>query len=165
MIFLDFDGVLFDTESNLFGKEYLEKKDEKNFDKHFYIANIDWYKLIKESNEINNAISILKSLRKDIIMLTKVNSYENEARAKVRVFRENGLNNTFIFVPYNKKKTEIVSAEGNILIDDTVHNLEDWEKDKGYPIFFNKENKDVDGWNRVNTKYKKINTLEYLKTL
>ena len=98
-------------------------------------------------------------------MLTKVNSYENEARAKVRIFREKGLNNNFIFVPYDKKKTEIVSAKGNILIDDTVHNLEDWDNDNGIPIFFNKDNNDIDGWDRINTKYKKINSLEYLKTL
>ena len=149
----------------LFDKRYEEIKNNAFFDKQKYIADIDWYKLIKESKEINNSLTILKNIKKEIITLTKVNSYENEARAKVRIFRENGLDNTFIFVPYDKRKTEIVSAKGNILIDDTVHNLEDWELDEGIPIFFNKHYKDIDGWDRKNTKYKKIKSLEYLKTL
>ena len=165
MIFLDFDGVVVDTEVNLFDERYEKAKLLDGFDKHVYIATIDWYKLIKDSREINDAINILKNIKKDIIMLTKVNSYENEAKAKVSFFRDNGLNNTFIFVPYDKKKTEIVGAENNLLIDDTVHNLEDWENDKGIPIFFNKDNNDIDGWDRVNTKYKKIKSLDYLNTL
>ena len=47
MIFLDFDGVMFDTEVNLFGENYQIAKKSVNFDKHTYIANIDWYKLIQ----------------------------------------------------------------------------------------------------------------------
>lgn len=55
-----------------------------------------------------------------------------------------------------------MSARGNILIDDKVYNLEQWEECGGIPIFFNKDNSDYDVRVNKNIKYKKINSLNIL---
>lgn len=160
--YIDFDGVVFDTDKLLFDSNYYKAKLDKDFNKQKYVQNIDWYNLILNSEEINNAIKILKELKKSII-LTKVNSLNNEGVAKIRILRELEIKNNIILVPFICKKTDIVDAYGNVLVDDTVHNLDDWKKDKGIPIFFNKDNLDIDNWNNVNKEYKKIKSLEYLK--
>lgn len=160
--YVDFDGVVFDTETILFDENYYKAKLDSNFDKNKYVQSIDWYDIIKNSKEINDAIKILKEL-KECIILTKVNSLYNEANAKIRIIRELELKNNIILVPFNLKKTDIVDAEGNILVDDTVHNLEDWKLNKGIPLFFSQDGRDFDNWDRKNTEFKKIRSLEYLK--
>ena len=162
--YIDFDGVVFDTETLLFDKNYYEAKKLPGFDKQAYVRDLDWYELITRSKEINEAIKILKELKQSII-LTKVNSLYNEAYAKIRILRELDIKNDIILVPFCCKKTDIVESSGNILVDDTVHNLDDWEQARGIPIFFNKDNKDMDNWFNTNTKYPKIKSLEYLKEI
>ncbi len=162
--YVDFDGVIFDTEKLLFDENYYKAMLKKDFDKVRYLQSIDWYNLIKNSKEINNSLSILREL-KDVIILTKINSLDNEGVAKIRILRELDIKNNVILVPFNLKKTEVVDAKNNILVDDAVYNLDDWNKDGGTPIFFNKDNLDRDNWDVINTKYKKINSLEYLKQL
>lgn len=114
---------------------------------------------------INDAINILKSLKRDITILTKVHSMENEGVTKIKFLRNLGIQNNIILVPYPFRKTEIVIAKNNILIDDTVHNLDDWFMEGGMPIYFNKDNLDIDGWHRENKNYQKIKSLEYLKNI
>ena len=163
--YIDFDGVIFNTEDLLFDDNYYKAKLDSNFDKMKYVQDLDWYNLIKKSEEINDAISILKELKNKVKILTKVNSLENEAVAKVKILRELGVTSDIILVPFYLKKTDIVDAYENVLVDDTVHNLDDWYNNGGIPIFFNKDDKDIDGWFKENTKYKKIKTLEYIKEL
>ena len=38
------------------------------------------------------------------------------------------------------KKTDMVDACGNILVDDSLKNLDDWSNDNGIPIFFDINN-------------------------
>jgi len=160
--YVDFDGVVFDTEKILFDDNYYKMKLDPDFDKTQYVQNIDWYELISKSEEINNAINILRELKRTVKILTKVNSLDNEAKAKVRILRELDIKSDILLVPFNLKKTDIVDAEGNILVDDTIHNLEDWEQARGIPIFFNKDYLDLDNWDRKNTKYRKVKSLEFL---
>ena len=68
-----------------------------------------------------------------------------------------------ILVPYLVKKTDVVDAEGNILLDDAVFNLEEWEETKGIPIFFDNYGNNIDGWGVPNKKYVRTRTLEILK--
>lgn len=161
-IYIDFDGVLFDIEDLLFEEYKILKAKGIKVDKLKYMQNKDWEELINKSEIINNAIEILRGL-KEAAILTKVHSMENEAVAKIRKLRSLGISNEVIICPFQLKKSEIVCAKDNILVDDTIHNLEDWEEKGGIPIFFNKNNSDIDGWNQVNTKYPKIKSLEYLK--
>lgn len=162
-IYIDFDGVIFDTETLLFGKEYKQAKLDPNFDSIKYVHNLNWYDMILKSKEINNSISLLKEFKTKVEILTKINTLDNEATAKIRILRSLGIKSNIILVPFNLKKTDVVDAKNNILIDDTVHNLDDWKLNNGIPIYFNKDNCDLDNWDNINTKYKKIKSLEYLK--
>lgn len=161
-VYIDFDEVLFATEDLLF-EEYKSLKSQGiKVDKLNYMKNKNWEELLNKSEIINNAIEILKDL-KEAAILTKVHSMENEAVAKIKKLRSLGISNEVILCPFAFKKSEIVPAKGNILVDDTIHNLDDWEEKGGIPIFFSKNNSNIDGWNNTNTKYPKIKSLEYLK--
>lgn len=161
-IYIDFDGVIFDTINYLFDENYYKMKQDPNFDTQEYVTNADWYNLILKSGEINDSISILKEL-KEALILTKVNSLFNEGASKVKVLRELGVKNDIILVPFCFKKTEIVGAKGNILVDDTVHNLDEWEEKGGIPLFFNGHGKDIDDYGKINTRHRKIKSLASLK--
>lgn len=160
MNYIDFDQVILATEEELF-KEYLEKKAQGiKLDKQKYLEEFDWDWLVFNSEVIADSIKIIKSVPNDKI-LTKVHSLK-EASAKIKFLRANNVTNEIIIVPGNHKKTDLVSAKGNILIDDAVHNLDDWSNAGGIAYFFNKDNLDTDNWGVTNTKYKKINNLKIL---
>lgn len=130
-----------------------------------YIQEINWKETLSKAEVINDSINILKELKKEITILTKINTLDNEGIAKINFLREHGIKNDVILVPFNLKKTDVVNARNNLLIDDTVHNLDDWNGMGGIPIFFNKDDLDMDNWFNTNTKYKKIKCLDYLKTI
>ncbi len=161
-VYIDFDEVLFATEDLLFEEYKVLKSQGIKVDKLNYMQNKNWEELLNKAEIINKGIEILKEL-KEAAILTKVHSMENEAVAKIKKLRSLGISNEVILCPFAFKKSEIVPAKGNVLVDDTIHNLEDWEEKGGIPIFFNKNNSDIDGWNSVNTKYTKIKSLESLK--
>lgn len=168
-IYIDCDGVIIDSEKLLFDNAFSEQEKKgliKNEeDKIKYIQNIDWYKILNECNVINNAIDILKSLKYDFSILTKIHSMENEAVAKIKRFRELGITNEIILSPYTVNKEDLVPATNNVLVDDTVRNLDLWKKSGGIPIFFNKDNLDIDGWNNQNIEYPKISNLNELNNI
>lgn len=161
-IYVDFDGVIFDSEKVLFyGYHKLGIKTEE--EKIKYIQNKNWEDLLKKSEIINDSIEILKELGDKVSILTKIHSMENEGVAKIKILRSLEVKNEIILAPYTLKKTDIVNPNGNILVDDTLHNLDDWEKYGGNPIYFNMNNSDIDGWGDINKKYVKIKSLEYLR--
>ena len=162
--YVDFDGVIFDSLCLLFDEEYRSLKVTDETEKIKYIQNKDWNLILEKSGIINDAINILKEL-KGVSILTKVNSLENEATAKIKKIRSLGLENELILAPYTVNKTDIVNPIGNILIDDTLAVLDDWKEKGGIAIFFNKDNLDIDGSGRINKDYPKISSLEYLKSL
>lgn len=162
--YVDCDGVIFNSEFWLFDDEYRRLKIQDEFDKIKYIQTKDWNEILSKSEIINDAINILKELR-DVAILTKVHSMENEGVAKIKMFRSLDIKNEIILCPFTVKKTDVVDPRGNILVDDTVHNLDDWKKLGGIPIFFNMNNSDIDGWGRINTDYPKIKSLDYLKKI
>lgn len=162
--YVDCDGVIFDSEFWLFDDEYRRLKIQDEFNKIKYIQARDWYEILTKSEVISDAINILKEMR-EVAILTKVHSMENEGVAKIKFLRELGVRNEIILAPFTVKKTDVVNPFGNILVDDTVHNLDDWKEKGGIPIFFNKDNLDVDGWGRTNTDYPKIKSLDYLKKI
>lgn len=162
--YIDCDGVVFNSEILLFDDEYRSLKMKDEFNKIKYIQTKDWNEILRKSEIINDAINILKELR-EFAILTKVHSLENEGVAKIKFFRSLDIKNEIILVPYELKKTDVVDPKGNILVDDTIHNLDDWQEQGGISIFFNKDNLDIDGWGKVNSKYPKIKSLDYLKNI
>ncbi len=163
-LYVDFDEVIFSTEDLLFEKYKKLKSQGVKVDKLNYLQTFDWEDLIERSSSIRDSIEVLREL-KEASILTKVHSMENEACSKIRKLRRLGLRNDIIICPYEFKKSEIVNPKGKILIDDTIHNLDDWYQLGGIPIFFNKNNEDIDGWGKTNTKYQKIKSLSQIKDI
>lgn len=166
MNYIDFDGVILDTHYPLFKdhKEFTNNRGYINDTK--YVQDRDWYQVLRESEIINDSINIIKTL--DIsnnAILTRVHSLENEGSNKVIYLRESGIKCPIILVPYNLKKTAIVPPKNNILIDDDLFNLDDWQSLGGIPIYFNKDDSDIDGWGYLNTKYPKTRTLKILEKM
>ena len=155
MRYIDFDGVILDTEGHLFYDwykipNYHELTEE---DKIRYVQCANWYKILHESNFINDSLYILKHMDiKNNAILTKIHSLENEGYGKIRFLREKGIKQNIFIVPYLAKKTDVVSALGNILVDDCLANLDDWTLNGGYPMFFNKKENDIDSWGQYNHK-------------
>ncbi len=162
-IYVDFDGVIMDTETHLFDEYESMLKDGIVSNDREYMAIFNWEEHLKKSDIIADSIEILKRLKCDVSILGKVCT-EHEKEAKLKLLRSHDFNKPIIFVPYETKKcdSDKVQVDGNILIDDTVHNLEDWEKSNGIPIYFNKDASLIDPWGNKNDKYKTIKTLELL---
>ena len=163
MLYIDFDGVILDTEPLLF------EQWRKNPDRHLlpetekikYIQKSNWNHVINNSEIINDSIYYLKQMNiSDSCILTKVHSLENESVEKIKWLRSNGVKQSVIIVPYYFKKSEVVEAKGNTLIDDSLRNLSEWEELGGIPIFFDMDDDDFDSWHQKNTRnYKKTLTL------
>lgn len=155
-IYIDFDGVILDTDTTI---DNIIK--DKNIDKKEYIKNCDWDNLLNNTDVINNSINYLRESKLDINLLSKISTLE-EGIAKVKYLRNNNIDMNINLVPTKISKSDIVSVKGNILIDDKVYNLDEWSSKGGIPIFFNKDNNDTDIYGKINTEYKKISDLSML---
>lgn len=160
MIYIDFDGVILDTVKLMF-EEWDNCDKVEEMDRKKYFQNLNWKYILNNSSEINNSISYLKQMNsKKTCILTKINSLDNEGVAKVEWVRENNIKQNIILVPYTTSKADIVDAKGNILIDDCLKNLDEWEKNGGTGILFDINNDNYDSWNMPNEKgYKTISDL------
>ena len=139
MRYIDFDGVILDTEDVLF-YDWRHNPESYNMpwdNEARYIERANWKNVLDNSPVINDSIYILKNMDyKDVAILTKVHSLDNEGAAKINYLGSNGVKQQVILVPYSLSKTDVVMAKGNILIDDSVRNLIEWEAKGGYFIFF-----------------------------
>lgn len=163
-LYIDFDDTILATEYLLF-KEYRRLKQEGiPVDKLKHMQEFDWYSMLYQAEVIGDALEVLKTMEGASI-LTKIHSMENEGVAKIKYLREQGIKNDVILVPYLLKKSEVVTPYGNILIDDSIRNLDDWYEKGGVPIFFNKDGFDTDNWGIENKKYRKIRTLGEIKDI
>ena len=156
-IYVDFDGVIKDTDKII----DLEYSKVDNIKRSEFVKNYDWDKLLEVSDVINNSLDYLINTKYDVYILSKISSM-NEGIAKVKYLRDNGVNINIHLVPTQVSKSDVVIAKGNILIDDKVYNLDEWENNGGLGIFFNKDDLDYDVRGNKNTKYKKINSLDIL---
>ncbi|HIT10142.1 MAG TPA: hypothetical protein IAC24_00885 [Candidatus Onthousia faecigallinarum] len=135
-IFLDFDGVIFDTE-----KRVLERKNQRpDISWNEFFEKLNWFELLDESEVINNAIEYIlegQSKAKQIAILTKVHTLF-EMEAKVKALRSRKVEIPIFFVPPHVKKSQIyLPNNGEILIDDSIKNLVDWEQNGGRGLYFN----------------------------
>ena len=167
MLYIDFDGVILDTEELLF--ENWRKNPNRHLlpgiEKIKYIQNSDWEYILYNSKVINDSLYYLKQMDLNTsFILTKVHSMNNEGCAKIQWLRNNKVKQGIILVPYCLKKTDIVNACGNTLIDDCLKNLDDWKDNDGTPIFFDIDNDNYDRWNQPNEKkYEKVRSLSKFK--
>lgn len=160
MLYIDFDGVILDTEELLF-KEWRKNPDRfylPESEKVKYIQRANWDYILNNSEIINDSVYHLKNMDiNDTRILTKVHSLENEANSKIKWIRKMGIEQPILIVPYNVKKSDVVDASGNILVDDCLKNLDEWVEKGGYPIFFDMDDDNYDSWQQPNVKcYKKV---------
>ena len=135
-IYIDCDGVILDTETGLFDSYYQLKESNPNLKKLQYLQEMDWKNWLKQSKILGNSIEILKHYNPEgIYILTKVHSLQ-EATAKIEFFRSLSVKNDIIIVPNGVSKNSMVEAQGNILIDDSNKNLEEWEKSGGISLYY-----------------------------
>lgn len=160
MRYIDFDGVILDTEDVLFydWRHYPERFNMPWDSEARYVERANWVYILEKSPIINDSIDILKEMDyRDTAILTKVHSLDNEGAAKIRYLREQGVKQDIILVPYYLRKTDVVRAQDNTLIDDSVRNLVEWESLGGYPMFFDRDGNNIDCWGEYNSKnYQRI---------
>ena len=133
-VFIDFDGVIFDTE-----KRVVEKKQNPDISWNEFFEKLDWFQLLEESQVINNAIEYILECQvrsQQIAILTKIHTLI-EMEAKVKALRSRKVEVPVLFVPPHIKKSQIyLLNNGEILIDDSIKNLIDWEQKGGRSIYF-----------------------------
>lgn len=152
--FLDLDGVILDSEERII--ELKERNKEISWNDFF--ETLDWVNLLKDSKSINNSVEIIKELenkKKKIVILTKIHTLL-EMQAKVFELRNNrGITSPILFVPPHVKKSQIyIPTNNEILIDDSLKNITDWNENCGKGILF-------DPYDKYPVK-KKVKSLEFL---
>ena len=154
--YIDFDGVIKDTYQTLFDDYYNGISDTE------HVIKKDWLYVLEKSPIINNAITLINELD-NVSICTRIYSLENEGVAKIKDLRYMGVKCDIILVPYQLKKTDVVDAYGNILVDDAIFNLDEWCKCGGIPIFFDNHGNNIDGFEVENKRYVRTRTLDILK--
>ncbi len=137
-IFIDFDGVIFDTEERI-----VERKQQRpDISWNEFFEKLNWFELIDEAKVINNAIDYIlegQSKSKQLAILTKIHTLI-EMEAKVKSLRNRKIEIPIFFVPPHVKKSQIyIPNNGEILIDDSIKNLIDWEQKGGKSVYFNEK--------------------------
>ena len=154
-VYVDFDGVLLDTDS------VIDKEFDGNGERREFVKNYDWFKLMRDDLIINNALDYINNSKYEVSLLSKISSM-CEGQAKIKYLRNKGVNIDINLVPTLINKCDVVSAYGNILIDDKIVNLDSWSNSGGIFIYFNRNSKGTDIHGDVNTKYPMISDLSCL---
>lgn len=157
-VYLDFDGVILDTESVL-QKEF--EADKEYDDRHSFIKNYDWFKLMNNNLVINNSLDFIRNSKVDVCLLSKI-SCMCEGQAKIKYLRGNDISIDICLVPTGINKCDLVNAKGNVLIDDKINNLRLWNECGGISIFFNKDMNNIDMYGVLNPGYMVIDNLAIL---
>ena len=134
--FVDFDGVILDSQDRF----QLAMKDNIDFNDWMdYLNSINWYKFIRECEEIDGSISALNQLQelnRLKAIITSIHSFM-EGREKVAFLREKKIYVPVLYVLPRQKKSEVyLPSKDDILIDDKLRNCQDWEKIGGKAILF-----------------------------
>ena len=142
-LYIDFDGVILDTMTKSYEELKKENIDRKDQDKVIdFFRNLDWKKLIEETEEINDSINEIKKIcdskKFNVYILTHVNS-TNEMIEKIKYLHKKLPLVTVVSVPKEIPKTEVVNPSAAILIDDYSGNIREWQKKLGIGIKFVKE--------------------------
>lgn len=142
-LYIDFDGVILDTMTKTYKvleESGIDKKDQAKVKEYF--RNLDWKKLIAETDQINDSISEIKKIcaskKFNVYILTHINS-TNEMVEKIKYLHKVLPQVTVVSVPKEIPKTEVVNPSAAILIDDYSGNIREWQKKLGIGIKFVKE--------------------------
>ena len=121
-----------------------------------FFERLDWYQLLEESKVINHSIEYIleaQERQKDIAILTKIHTLL-EMQAKVDVLRSQNVTIPILFVPPKIQKSSIyLPQNGEVLIDDSIPNLRDWQQHGGRALYFNLES-------NSNSEFEVVKTLK-----
>ncbi len=142
-LYIDFDGVILDTMDKTYKTMKENGIDIKDQEKvRAFFRDLDWGKLIKETEQINDSINEIKKIcaskKFNVYILTHINS-TNEMVEKIKFLHEQLPQVTIVSVPKEIPKTNVVNACSSILIDDYSGNIKEWQKNLGIGIKFVKE--------------------------
>ena len=162
MIYIDFDGVILDTEDLIF-EEWRKNPNRHSLpetEKIKYLKKVNWENVLKNSKPINNSINYLLAMNpNNTFILTKIHSLK-EGTAKIKWIKKQNIKLKVILVPYYLKKADVVNPNENLLIDDCLKNLHEWECQNGKVIFFDKDDDNYDSWHDQNIhEYERVNDL------
>ncbi len=142
MIYLDYDGVIGDTENGLFDDYYRIIEYRKDFTKEQYIKELDWRSWLRKCGPKKNSFEFLKMHSSKYVSILTTCWSINEAREKIIYLRENGLDNNIIICPGHVLKSEVVCPKlgltRHLLVDDHIENVVDWEQSGGQAFIFEK---------------------------
>lgn len=150
-IFVDMDGVLcdfFGRYLDLYGKaeendDELSKNKQKEIRKKRYHDFIDsqQFASLDPMPDFEQAMVFLNRLKKDFgIAIYILSSTSNEdyfdsiSGQKKKWLKDHAVKFEAIFVP-GKRHKRMYAGAGNILIDDTLSNVEDWNNNGGIAIY------------------------------
>jgi hypothetical protein len=163
--YIDCDGVIIDTEKGIFDQYHILKESNSSLKRGEYLEQLNWEEWLRQAEVINNSLTILRENDPcDVAVLTKVHSLL-EGLAKVKYFRENKIKNNIILVPEGLQKSDIVNSKNNLLVDNLLKNLDDWNDKQGISGFFNKNGDNFDTYRElhtINEHYPLITSLEQI---
>ena len=133
-IFIDFDGVILDTQHDV---EKIKITKYKDLTWEEFSENYNWDSFYYNAKVINDSINILKNIKNDnVFIITKTDSIK-EQEAKLKFLREKGVNLSVFFVPFSLSKNIIINPNcDDYLIDDNINNINTWIKAGGCGIYF-----------------------------
>lgn len=121
-----------------------------------FFERLDWYQLLEESKVINHSIEYIleaQERQKSIAILTKIHTLL-EMQAKIDVLRSQNVTIPILFVPPKIQKSSIyLPQNGEVLIDDSIPNLRDWQQHGGRALYFNLES-------NSNSEFEVVKTLK-----
>ncbi len=162
-IYIDFDGVILNTQVEI-DKKYYEHGGVIDESWNKVLENeIDWKKLLGDSKVIGNSLEVLKELYNQgqkTYIFSRVFSL-GEAQEKINYLRDNNVLTDFIICPKRARKSEVIIPNKNrILVEDSTSNAMDWKNNGGLELFFTK---DISKLNQILElrKYVDYKQLEY----
>lgn len=162
-IYIDFDGVILDTQVEVDKLYYAHGGIIDESWNKFLENDIDWKKLLSDSQVIGNSFEVLKELYNQgqkTYIFSRVFSLI-EAQEKLNYLRSNNILTDFIICPKRTRKSEVITPNKNrILVEDSTSNAIDWKNNGGLELLFTT---DISKLNQVLElrKYVDYKQLEY----
>lgn len=133
---IDFDGVIIDSQDR-FLLDMKDNIDQDDWTK--YLNSINWYKFIRECQEIDESLTVLQKLqklKKLRAIITTIHGFQ-EGREKEIFLRENNIIVPIFYVLPDQKKSNIyIPSINDTLVDDKQRNCQDWKDAGGSAILF-----------------------------
>lgn len=149
ILYCDCDGVIFNTIDVAFQimqDAGCDMNNKREID--YYFSHIlNWNDIFSKATIINDSIDKIKLLKEsnifsDVIILTKLSGSYDEEGLKREIFRDYLPSTKVITLQFGLSKAGVVNAQNNVLIDDELHNCNNWKDNNGVAILFSQKNAD-----------------------